>query len=107
MAITYEMVHETRLIPVDDVSRRPHLSKNIDLDMGDARGHWENDTLVVETTNFKERSAFRGASSHLKIIERFKPLGPKTIEWVGDTRRSAHVGASARNGRRTRPPRRQ
>ena len=81
VAITYEMVHETRLIPLDDVSRRPHASKKLQFDMGDARGRWEDDTLVVETTNFKERSAFRGASSNLKITERFKPSGPKTIEW--------------------------
>jgi hypothetical protein len=81
VAITYEMVHETRVIPLDDVSRRPHVGNAILLDMGDARGRWEGDTLVVETTNFKERSAFRGASSHLKITERFKPMSAKAIEW--------------------------
>ena len=78
VAITYEMVHETRVIPLDN---RAHVGNAILLDMGDARGHWEGDTLVVETTNFKERSAFRGASSHLKITERFKPMGAKAIEW--------------------------
>jgi hypothetical protein len=78
VGITYEMVHETRMIPLDN---RPHPSKTLQFDMGDARGHWEGDTLVVETTNFRERSAFRGASASLKITERFKPSGPKTIEW--------------------------
>ncbi len=78
VAITYEMVHETRVIPLDG---RPHVSRALLFDMGDPRGHWDGDTLVVETTNFKERTAFRGASSHLKITERFKPTGPKTIEW--------------------------
>jgi hypothetical protein len=78
VGIRYEMVHETRIIPLDG---RPHASSDILLDMGDARGHFEGDTLVVETTNIKERSAFRGASSHLKLIERFKPVGPKAIEW--------------------------
>ena len=78
MGIRYEMVHETRIIPLDS---RPHLGGTIQMDMGDARGHFEGDTLVVETTNFKERSAFRGASSHLKLTERFRPVGPKTIEW--------------------------
>jgi hypothetical protein len=78
VAITYEMVHETRVIPLDN---HPHVSRAIQMDMGDARGHFEGDTLVVETTNFRERSAFRGASSRLKITERFKPTGPKTIEW--------------------------
>jgi hypothetical protein len=78
VAIRYEMVHETRIIPLDG---RPHASRSILLDIGDARGHFEGDTLVVETTNFKERTAFRGASSSLKLTERFKPSGPKTIEW--------------------------
>jgi hypothetical protein len=78
VAITYEMVHETRVIPLDN---RAHVGNAILLDMGDARGHWEGDTLVVATTNFKVRSAFRGASSHLKITERFKPMGAKAIEW--------------------------
>jgi hypothetical protein len=81
VAIMYEMVHETRVIPLDDVSRRPHVGNAILLDMGDARGHWEGDTLVVETTNFRERSAFRGASSNLKITERFTPMSAKAIEW--------------------------
>jgi hypothetical protein len=78
VGIRYEMVHETRIIPLD---ARPHPASSIQLDMGDARGHFEGDTLVVETTNFKERTAFRGASSHLKLTERFKPMGPKAIEW--------------------------
>jgi hypothetical protein len=78
VGIRYEMVHETRMIPLDG---RSHVGGNVHLDMGDARGHFEGDTLVVETTNFTERSAFRGASSHLKLTERFKPMGPKAIEW--------------------------
>ena len=78
VGIRYEMVHETRIIPLDG---RPHAPSSIQMDMGDARGHFEGDTLVVETTNFKERTAFRGASSHLKLTERFKPMGPKAIEW--------------------------
>src|SRR5262245_5279148 len=57
VAIRYEMVHETRVIPLDG---RSHVGKGIRLDMGDARGRWDGDTLVVETTNFRERSAYRG-----------------------------------------------
>ena len=75
VAIRYEMVHETRIIPLDG---RPHVGKSIEMYMGDARGHWEGDTLVVETTNFIEQAAFRGASKNLKLTERFKPIGPKT-----------------------------
>jgi hypothetical protein len=78
VGIRYEMVHETRIIPLNG---SPHVGGTIQMDIGDARGHFEGDTLVVETTNFKERSAYRGASSHLKLTERFKPVGPKTIEW--------------------------
>jgi len=78
VAIRYEMIHETRIIPLDG---RPHVGKSIEMYMGDARGHWEGDTLVVETTNFIEQAAFRGASKNLKLTERFKPIGPKTIDW--------------------------
>ena len=60
VAILYEMIHETRVIPLDGrPARRP---TSIDLDMGDARGRWEGDTLVVETRNFKERSVYRNAN---------------------------------------------
>jgi hypothetical protein len=78
VAIRYEMVHETRLIPLDG---RPHVSDRLHQDMGDARGHWDGDTLVIETVNFRDRSAFGGASQHLKTIERFTPVRPGVIEW--------------------------
>jgi hypothetical protein len=70
VAIRYEMVHETRVIPLDGSS---HVASNIDFYMGDARGRWEGDTLVVETTNIKKASAYRNASEDLKIVERFQP----------------------------------
>ena len=60
----------------------PHLSPKIRRYLGDARGHFEGNTLVVETTNFKDGSAYRGASENLKLIERFTPKGPKTVEWA-------------------------
>jgi hypothetical protein len=78
VAIRYEMVHETRLIPLDG---RPHASDKLHSYMGDARGHWEGDTLVVETTNFLEKSAFGGASDRLKTTERFKPVRQRVIDW--------------------------
>src|SRR5437867_4395521 len=58
IAIRYEMVHETRIIPLDG---RSHISSSIPEYMGDSRGKWEGNTLVVETTNFKEAIAYRGA----------------------------------------------
>ncbi|MEO8256339.1 MAG: hypothetical protein ABI868_03250 [Acidobacteriota bacterium] len=78
VAIRYEMVHETRIIPL---AGQPHASDKIPLHMGDARGHWEGDTLVVETTNFQASSAYGGASTHLKTTERFKPVRPGLIDW--------------------------
>lgn len=78
VAIRYEMVHETRVIPLDG---RPRLSPEIKSYMGDARGWWEGDTLVVETTNFLEAAAYGGASERLKTIERFRPVSRDLIEW--------------------------
>ena len=79
VGIRYEMIHETRIIPLDG---RPHPGSRVQLDMGDARGHFEADTLVVETTNFKQRTAYRNANADtLKITERFTRTSPATVEW--------------------------
>ena len=79
VAILYEMVHETRVIPLDG---GPHVGKSIRSYMGDARGRWDGDTLVVETTNIKDEIAYRNASGDtLKLVERFKPIGPNAVEW--------------------------
>ncbi|HXH25436.1 MAG TPA: hypothetical protein VNI78_09325 [Vicinamibacterales bacterium] len=79
VAIQYEMVHETRIIPLDG---RPRAGREIRQHMGDARGWWEGDTLVVETTNFRDESAYRGANADtLAIIERFTPIAPDRLEW--------------------------
>jgi hypothetical protein len=80
VSISYEMVHETRVIPLDG---RPRLSSNIRFDMGDARGRWDGNTLVVETTNFKERSVYRNANPEtLKLTERFTRVAPDKIWWA-------------------------
>ena len=79
VAILYEMVHETRVIPLD---KQPHVAKGIRTYMGDARGYWDGDTLVVETTNFKDQIAYRNANGEtLRLTERFKPTGPSSVEW--------------------------
>ena len=78
VAIRYEMVHETRVIPLDS---RPGASNAFKNYMGEARGHFEGDTLVVVTTNYREAGAYGGASSALKTTEWFKPTGANTIDW--------------------------
>ena len=79
VAIRYEMVHDTRVIPLDD---KPRPSSQIRSDMGVPRGHWEGNTLVVETTNFKARSAYRNANADtLKIVERFTRTAADRIDW--------------------------
>jgi hypothetical protein len=68
--IMTEMVHDARIVPLDG---RPHLPSTSRPWMGDSRGRWEGDTLVVETTNFSEKNLYRGATENLKLVERFTP----------------------------------
>jgi hypothetical protein len=79
VAIRYEMVHDTRVIPLVAGAR---VGKAIASDIGYARGHWEGDTLVVETTNFKTRSVYRNANPEtLRLVERFTRTAADTVEW--------------------------
>jgi hypothetical protein len=82
VVIRYEMIHETRVIPLDG---RPHVSKAIRGYLGDARGHWEGDALVVETTNFTNRTHFgynnRYNSESFTLTERFTPIAPGRLQW--------------------------
>jgi hypothetical protein len=79
VAISYEMVNELRVIPLDN---RPHLASPIRMYMGDGRGRFEGNTLVIETTNFNEKSTYRGATGRLRLVERFTPIAPQTVEWA-------------------------
>ena len=90
LTITYEMIHDTRVIPLDPVSRngsapfleRPRLSPNIKLWMGDARGRWEGETLVIESTNFTDRTSLQGLhSDKLKVTERITRIDPQMLDW--------------------------
>jgi hypothetical protein len=56
-----------------------HLPKNIRPWLGDSVGHWEGDTLVVDTTNFNDKTRFYGSSENLHVVERFTRTGPKTL----------------------------
>ena len=80
VAIRYEMIHETRVIPLDD---SPRPGKTITSYMGSARGHWEGNTLVVVTKNFNDRGAYRNATPEsYTLIERFTPIAPNKVQWA-------------------------
>ena len=94
VAIRYELVHDVRVIPLDPSTRsgssraesrddgRPHLPGAIELEMGAARGHWDGNTLVVESTNYKDRSTYRNANAAtLRLTERFTRASANRIEW--------------------------
>ena len=68
VAITYEMIHDTRLVYTDG---RTHVGSSIRGYHGDSRGHWEGDTLVVDVTNFSPKSDYRGSGETLHLVERF------------------------------------
>ena len=68
VVIMNEMIHDARVVPMDG---RPHLSPSIHRWLGDSRGRWEGDTLVVETTNFSDQNSFRGSDQNLRVTERF------------------------------------
>jgi hypothetical protein len=76
VAILQEEIHDVRIIPLDG---RPHVGPKIREYMGDSRGHWEGETLVVDTTNFTDRTNFRGSSENLHVIERFRRVDEETI----------------------------
>ncbi|MEI9814010.1 MAG: hypothetical protein WDO18_15800 [Acidobacteriota bacterium] len=77
VAIHQEMIHDVRVIPTDG---RAHVSENIRQWFGESVGHWEGDTLVVDTTNFNDLPPVgRGASRNLHVIERFTKTGPETV----------------------------
>jgi len=76
--ILFEMAHDTRIIPMDG---RPHVARNIQQWTGDSRGHWEGDTLVIETTNFNGKNPLRGSSENLRVVERFTRVDAETIQY--------------------------
>jgi len=75
VGIESEMIHDTRIIPTDG---RPHIPSNIRQWYGDSVGHWEGDTLVIDTTNFTDLSPFEDAQN-VHVIERLTRVDPDTI----------------------------
>ena len=78
VALTYEMIHETRVVPFDT---HPRVSASIRQFLGDARAWWEGDTLVVETRNFPAETAPQRASTKVTMTERFTRVSPALVEW--------------------------
>jgi hypothetical protein len=76
VVILSEMIHDARIIPLDG---RPHLPPNVTQWLGDSRGHWEGNTLVVDTTNFTPKTRFRGSDENLHVVERFTRVDKSTI----------------------------
>ena len=71
-----EMVHDARIIPLDG---RPPIPNNVRQWRGDSRGHWDGDTLVIETTNFTDVTTFMGTSPNLHLTERLTRVGEKRL----------------------------
>ena len=78
VVIYQELIHDARVIPIDGT---PHLDDSVRQLHGDSRGRWEGDSLVVETTNYSTRGAYRGATQNVRVIERFTRVAGETIEY--------------------------
>ncbi|MSR10906.1 MAG: hypothetical protein EXR84_03800 [Gammaproteobacteria bacterium] len=76
--ILNEMVHDVRIVPLDG---RPHIPAAITQWHGDPKGHWEGDTLVVESTNFSPQAEFQRSGANLQLVERFRRTGPQTLAY--------------------------
>ena len=79
VAISYELIHDTRVIPIDPPAQRDPLRSSIRSYMGASRGHWDGTTLVVETANLKMTP--RGSTPSLKLVERFTRTGKDTMTY--------------------------
>ena len=78
VAIVHEMIHDTRVIPID---ARSHVGPMIRSYLGDSRGYFDGAALVIETTNFSSAASFLGSSEHLHLTERFTPLSEDVLQW--------------------------
>ena len=78
VVIEIEMIHDTRIIPLTGGS---HLPADVPQWLGDSHGHWEGDTLVVETTNFTDKTRFRGSDDKLRLVEKFTRTAPDVLTY--------------------------
>ena len=82
LTIVMQSNNDVRIIPTDGT--RPHVPSQVRQYLGDSRGHWEGNTLVVETTNFfdpKPATNFLGSTDQIQLVERFTRVGPNTIRY--------------------------
>ena len=79
VVLVTEMVHTARIVPLNG---RPSLDDGIRQWSGDSRGHWEGDTLVIETSNFNEERRWRGSTENMALVERFTRLDADTLEYT-------------------------
>ena len=78
VVILLEVVHDARIIPLDG---RPHLGPDVPQWLGNSRGHWEGNTLVVDTADFSPRNGFQGAREKLHLVERFTRVDADAIRY--------------------------
>jgi len=78
LVVLSEMIHDARIVALDG---RPAPPPSIRSWLGSSRGHWDGDTLSVETTNFPEAVSFRGSDEQLRVLERFTLVGPDTLRY--------------------------
>ena len=76
VALLNEMVHETRIVPLDD---QPRLPEHLRQFKGDSRGYWDGETLVIETGNFEPRISFQGSGGNMRLVERFTRFDDATL----------------------------
>jgi hypothetical protein len=100
VVVFQELIHEPRIIPLDG---RPHLPPGTTQWLGDSRGRWEGDTLVVETINFDSRTNFQGSRETLKLVERYRLRDANNLEYeftIDDPRTFTKPWTAARPMRR-------
>ena len=78
VVVLSEMIHDARIVTLDG---RPAPPPSIRFWLGSSRGHWDGDTLSIETTNFADAVSFRGSDEHLRVVERFTLLGPDALRY--------------------------
>jgi hypothetical protein len=76
--ILTEMIHDVRIVPLDGRAALPDGIRQL---MGSSRGHWDGNTLVVETTHFSERNPFQGSSPNMRVTERFTRVGDNALKY--------------------------